>query len=481
MLVITWVAFLCRVNQLSGQSLWRDEVDTLLFAGRSVGRLLHGLFEKGHNGPLYFLLLRPWLEAAGWSEFAVRYLSAGLGVLTIPLSYTLARRLGFSRRIGLLTALLMATSPYLVWYGQEAKMYTLLTVLVLVAMWAYLKALTGQQRRWWVLFVIATSLTFYTHILSPLLLAVYGLITLIYRAELRRRWRGWLISMACLVLPYLPLALWQFSMLADGLSQGHPFYPLRQQIYLLLQLYSTGLIRPGGLPAIILFGFLILAGLLLPPPPPAAAPYPLQARLVLAGWLLAPPLLIYLISLRVPVFEDRYLIYLAPAFYLTAAIGLGIIRRYGRWTAALCLGLALTFNAIGIWQQQRQPIKADFRAAAAYLSRQSPPPAAIIIHMPYLQSTFNYYYHGDYRLLEGLWTNNGKSQAEAFAEMDKLTNGLAEVWLVASESEAWDNRGLVLAWLNKEGVILDSANFMRVTVYHYRLRPGLIDSQSNGQ
>jgi uncharacterized membrane protein len=238
--------------------------------------LITGLFRVGHNGPLFFLLLRPWRSLTGDSEFALRYPSALLGALAVPLGFVLARQLGFTRRVGLLLGLLLATSPYLVWYGQEAKMYALLLVLVTLAFIAYLKALTtpsptlgGRKKQavWWVVFVVATSLSFYTHILAPLMLVVYGVVALLYRANLRRHWRGWLISMACLTVPYLPLALWQAPLWLNNFHSGHPFYPLDRQIFILLQLYSGGLIRFAGLTGIVLFVFLFLGGLFLPGPP----------------------------------------------------------------------------------------------------------------------------------------------------------------------------------------------------------------------
>ena len=142
LLIVTWVAFLLRTVNLAGQSLWRDEVDAIRFSSWSLSELLAGLFRVGHNGPLFFLLLRPWRSLTGDSEFALRYPSALLGTLAVPLGFALARQLGLSRRVGLLLGLLLATSPYLVWYGQEAKMYALLLTLVTLAFIAYLKALT---------------------------------------------------------------------------------------------------------------------------------------------------------------------------------------------------------------------------------------------------------------------------------------------------------------------------------------------------
>jgi uncharacterized membrane protein len=194
------------------------------------------------------LLLRPWRSLGGDSEFALRYPSALFGALAVPCGFVLARQLGFSRRIGLLLGLLLATSPYLVWYGQEAKMYTLLLVLVSIAFIAYLKALTPTpalpltplapsgvsearpaRRRaggglgwgWWIVFVAATTLSFYTHILSPLMLPVYGLVALLHPADLRRQRWGWLISMSCLWLVVSEEDIWDSRHLTRAWLDAH--------------------------------------------------------------------------------------------------------------------------------------------------------------------------------------------------------------------------------------------------------------------
>lgn len=510
---LTWAAFLLRAATLGSQSLWRDEVDAIRFSNWPLKDLITGLFQANHNGPLFFLLLRFWRNLAGNTEFALRYPSALLGTMAVPLGFILARQLGFRRVTGLLLSLLLATSPYLIWYGQEAKMYSLLVGIIMLAFVGYFKALTGAARpspfshrshrwAWWAIFIGATTISYYVHILAPLMIPVYALTALLHPVALRRHWRGWLISMGILILPYLPLAVWQGPRFLAGYQSGHPFYPFKEQFYLLLQLYSSGLIRfaPAdvitafastgftdfwqniilflqkplfGLIPIVLHVFLFICGLLLGLNLKAGADS--RRRLTLALWTLIPPLLAYLVSLRVPIFEDRYLIYILPAFYLMAMWGLTLLHAYNRRLAGLCLILILIFNATGIWQQQRRPIKADFRAAAEYIARQPYSASTIMIQIPYLQHTFNYYYPHDFTLLEGLWTNDNKQETAVDAEMTALTAEVSDVWLVVSEEALWDQRQLVRGWLDENAALVDEAHFMRVDVYHYQLRPGTIE------
>ncbi|MDM8527079.1 glycosyltransferase family 39 protein [Anaerolineales bacterium HSG24] len=509
--LITLVAFLFRIASLAKQSLWRDEVDVIRFSSSPLAQLLAELFVPEHNGPLYYLLIRPWRFFVGNSEFALRFPSAAFGTLTVALGVYLSRRLGYSPRVSALIAMLLASSPYLVWYSQEVKMYSLLTALILVAFVAYYQALnrlpqpTLKQRtvlgvtswerflvslratqndmttalhapsrvfrryKYWIIFVLFTSLSFYLHILSPLMLPVYVVIAVIHHNQLRKCWRVWLISMAFLILPYLPLLLWQFAVVYQAQDTGHSFYPLSAQTILLVQIYSTGLLKPIVPLPIVLFCFLFLVSLFLSDDGSGW-----KRRLTLLCWFVGPILGIYLVSLRTPIFEPRYVIYTVLPFYILVARGAEQVRNHSKPIAALCVGLILLFNLISIQQQQHHILKTDFRRAAIHIKQKNNelaiPETIIMMQMPYLTRTLEYYYQPEpVTWLEGVWTNDGKPETAVAAELANTTARINGVWLVVSEEELWDNRGLTRAWFNQHAVLLDEAEYSGVRVYYYRL------------
>ena len=151
-LILAWLALALRVFGLGFQSLWRDEVDALRFATRALPELLETFRTPGENGPFFFLALQPWLTVGGHSEFALRFPSACAGTLAVPVIYVLVKRLA-GRRPALIAALLAATAPYLVWYGQDAKMYAALTLLVPLSLWLTVEtAQRGGLWRWLLLY-----------------------------------------------------------------------------------------------------------------------------------------------------------------------------------------------------------------------------------------------------------------------------------------------------------------------------------------
>ena len=143
LLAILLLAFALRVYRLDSQSLWYDEAVTAQVASQGIGELTRWTADD-IQPPLYYYAAAGWLRLAGRGEWALRFPSAFFGTLTVPLMWAVALRLfgrGRSGRVAALAAaLLTALSPLYVYYAQEARMYTQLTFLGLLAGYALLRA-----------------------------------------------------------------------------------------------------------------------------------------------------------------------------------------------------------------------------------------------------------------------------------------------------------------------------------------------------
>ncbi len=494
MVGLVGLAFALRLFRLDFQSLWRDEVDAIRFARAPLADLLLTFVAPGQNGPLYHLLLRPWLSLAGDSEFGLRFFSLIFGVLAVPLIFRLARRLFPSLPVvGWLAALLGATSPYLIWYSQEGKMYALIVALILLSMDRYLAAL--EQGGWgrWLAYGVVTAVAPYVHFLAALIIPAQGLIFLALDGPCRRRgWKPWLASLAVLTLPYLPLLVWQLPLLLYPGDTGFRFVPLPEMVSSLLYSYSLGVtsgIPWWGLAPFI--GLLLAAGLLWRDR--LVRPLSLAA---LFCWLLVPVLGLFCVSLSRPLYTARYLIFVLPAYLLLVAGGGMAIARRSRMLAGLLMAVLLGLNGWSLWLQATTPLKADFRVATRYVLSRLSPGEVVLFQIPYGRYSFDYYARhspaptvrravGNYRAFlpyvagtggepyrwaEGPYTNAGMSADELDRRMVQITADCRAVWLVATEVPLWDERGLVQAWLEQHAVLRDEAQWVRVAVYLYELR-----------
>jgi hypothetical protein len=309
--------------------------------------------------------------------------------------------------------------------------------------------------------------------LSALMIPVYLATLWLFWPNDRRQWWMGGTALGLLTLPYLPLVAWQLPLVLRPHDTGHPFYPMPRMLSLLFNLYTRGVAMVGGWPVVAAFLFALFLNITpsiqghtdrrLKKPPLS------RSQLFLLLWLLAPFVLIYLISLRTPVFEPRYLIFAAPAFYLLVALGLITLSRLSRLAAGLTLAVILSFSLQGIWVQGTLPIKSDFRAAASYIKTHRMDGSPIMFQIPYVRYTFDYYFGGDYVALDGPWTNDGKSEIDVADAMTQLLEGYSDIWLVVSESQLWDSRGLTQAWFNRYARLTGYASFTLVEVYHYEL------------
>jgi mannosyltransferase len=558
--VVVLAAFSIRVTSLEAQSMWRDEVDALCYAygfpqalrvaiapgaggtaappcacpptpistgeeeaASSLSRLFEAL--RGtvrQNGPLYFFLLRGWIALAGTSVTALRFFSLWFGVLGVALTYGLGRRL-LGHVPGLLAALLVSCSPYLTWYSQEIKMYTMVPALTLLAVYALRRAMEappftetpaswrprvllayvvrraveGESGRWWLVQIVATTLALYTHVWSALLVPVLALQFLVWWPRRRGHWLGGLISLALLTLPYLPLAIWQAQRVFVERETGFPPYTLGEMAQLLLTGWGTGVFAWAWPWGGIACGVAVLFGLLpalLPStsgtrsaaslrepsagsPPAGKGNQRWMAAVGLLGWVVLPLLGIWFVSRWQPLFTDRYLIWAAPAFYLLAGAGLAFLWHYGRWPMVPLLAAVLLVFVGNLRMQAVQPLKSDFRGAAAFVGERYDSDDLLIFQIPHGRYTFDYYFGPtEYAWEDGLYTNHVAgdgsylmSEDETAARMTGMTWPYERVWLITSESAMWDTRGLVETWLDAHGTPLAQASFMWVEVTLYAL------------
>lgn len=455
------LAFAVRVLTLTHQSLWRDEVDALRFAVAPWAELLRTFSRPGWNGPLYFALLRGWIALAGRTELAMRYFSLMGGVLAVPLAHVLARRLA-NPRVALACAGLFALSPYFIWYSQEVKMYTLVLALAALAIYALRRALHSGAA-WWIVVVVSTSIALYCHILAALLIPVEMILTLIWglgRSRSAAWWKGALLSFACLTLPYLPLLRWQIPLALTPAQTGFTYYTFDQMLLVMLTGFSVGV--GGKLPPAALWpsGLLLVAGVV-------GGVVRVRDRAALLAWLLVPPLAIWLVSLNRPLFTDRYLIWVGPAFYLLLALGAAALGQLWRPLGAAVMIAVIGVAVAGIYSQAAAPIKSDFRSAARYYESHRSPGDLIVFQIPYVRYTFDYYHPQPYEWADGLYTNYGMSDAEVDTQMRALLAGRKTVWLVASEMTMWDSRLQVCKWLESHARRTDRADFAQVTLFRY--------------
>jgi len=117
--------------------------------------------------PLYYWLLKLWTTAFGNTELGIRSMSIFFGAVTVVFAFLLMLRL-FGRRAAYVSLLFLVLSPMFIRYGQEARMYTLLTAIVVAATYILVHA-TETKKRWaWVTYGVLVALGMLTQYFAAL-------------------------------------------------------------------------------------------------------------------------------------------------------------------------------------------------------------------------------------------------------------------------------------------------------------------------
>ncbi len=357
---------------LGHESFWYDEVVTMRLA-RAGGpvemlRLLDEI--DATRAPLHPLLLSVWLRIFGITEYGGRSLSATFGVATVAILFAIGRRVG-TTGTGLWAALLAATSPLLIEYSFEVRMYAMLTLVACGAWWSLLALRDGVTR--WRLMLYAGSVValIYTHPLGMLMAASLAIASFADRNRSGLSVKKWAIVhgfVGLAVMPWLP----RYFDHAPEFTSGR--LPIR--FLLGMPIGFTG----GDSRLFLIFLAFIALGLISRKIPGLTNKVAGPNALPVLIWLVVPPSFLYAYSwVGHPVFgPSRYNVFVAPAYLLLIARGLSRMP----WIAQAVLAYVLPCFMLATGMMATfpdGPRKADWRSAAAYLRGRDPDAKLIVV------------------------------------------------------------------------------------------------------
>ncbi|HEX2907838.1 MAG TPA: glycosyltransferase family 39 protein [Phototrophicaceae bacterium] len=343
--MILLVALGVRLYHIQSQSLWFDEGWSAYAALQLTLRA--AVTADATNPPLYYVLLNGLVRGFGDSTFALRYTSTLFGILLIPLAYHLGRRL-FNPATGLWGAFLVAFSPLLWWASQEARMYTLLAGLVLVAATAFHQLLLAPKRWAWLVLWGAELAVLYAHNTGPVMVLWLNLVILLAWASKRNLrqpdWRVWLAGQVGVGLFWSPWFITRFLLLQDANSavSSAPILNLAFLARLWEALWAGSWLMVGQEPVIDgLAALIFIIALVLIPWRKAAARWLILHVIILTGGLV--------LGLMVLGNElhGRYLVMIVPLALIPIGAGIARIQKI-RLVSVLSAGLFLTVFVIAV-------------------------------------------------------------------------------------------------------------------------------------
>ena len=212
-LLIAFSIFL-RFFMLTNQSLWIDE--GLSLSNSDVSTLtesiatIRNIPNSDRFQPLYYIVLFWWRQLFGDTEFALRSLSALLGIGSVIVLFFTTLRI-YGKNHALWSSLILAFSSFAIYYSQEVRNYALLIFLASLQLYFFSPILTkdrGKERTFRLFFWLFVVLGLFGSVTMFPFTAALCLSHLV----ISRNWKQWLQWWLPVALLSLPVILFYLSL-----------------------------------------------------------------------------------------------------------------------------------------------------------------------------------------------------------------------------------------------------------------------------
>lgn len=452
-----------RIINLAGPSLWLDEAITVRTALQPWPRLL-ALAKNDFMGLAYLVTLDLWARVFGNHEFALRLPSVFWGMLSLPLTYQVAR-LFMDRRWAIWALALLAFSPLDVWYAREVYIYSQATLLALVTVYGYVRWRRDGGWPYLLLFAIASILGFYT---SYAFLPFWALFTVHFVLQAQRGERDrivtWLVAQAAVGIAYAPW--WPVFV-------GHVRWVVRDPsrwrgLYVLFQVLDrlgldmgqgwTGGIQGAG--PLLALTLLLVVGIVWQGRRHLLRAYTWLAQpKVVWAWALLPAVAVMAVAGARPVSSIRQLTLISPFLFIGAVMSLSYWKRLGPW---LLVALLLVAGALSL-RNHLVERKEQWRDVGALLTAQARWTDEVWVHASYTQPALRYYYAGNAPVVP-------VPMPPSAIKLAQMATSAQRIWLVLGHDEFVDAEGEVKGWLDGQWQLDGTWSFVKLRVHRYRRR-----------
>jgi hypothetical protein len=309
-----------RFHDFDRPGLWIDEYGTWwVIAAEGYAQVAARAWEVQGQSPLYYLILRGFVDLFGVASWSLRLPSLVLGILVLWLGYAITREIFRDRRLALAATTALAIHAPLIRYSQEARPYALALALSLASFVLFIRVLRGSGFAGRAAYALVTAATFYAHYLFGFALLVQFGYAMCERTAARR---PAVLTLAASALLMAPGGLQLANLFARRRSLDWAADPtsvldeLGSVVQTFIDPWPLGL---AAITAVVLLAFGARGWRGEPGDRPG----------LVLGWLLVPLAVIALVPalLDVNLIKERYLLFAAPAARILVGALLALPRR----------------------------------------------------------------------------------------------------------------------------------------------------------
>ena len=500
--ILTLFNFFLRRNGLTDNSIALDEPFSIYVAQFDITKIIAYL-STGNNPPLFEIILHYWIKLVGLKVSAVRFLPCLFSALTALYVFKITKRIG-TKRSAFCAYLLFTFSNYEGYFAHETRVYSLFALLTCMSFYYFLKIQQDEKKiKTFVIYTLVNILLIYAHFFGFFVLFVQCLTVFIFSSfchTIKKELSYCLLALIIAYSPYIYIFIERFYTSTSAgtwiapvtnLGQLHNvflvlvnnnsiFYVVVLVIFWLIfqkiitkQFSNRWFINSINLLTIfyLFYAFSIVASMPyfweFSSNPWAMTSYlmvmilgviliirskvidPFQKTVLL--WFSIPLLIMFICSFKIPMFIERYYIFVTPAFFILVALLIDYIS--SKFNVKFYLFI-LGFMAITSVRNESN--KRDVKPLVEKTKELKTKNTPVIICADYFDMNFTYYYStkifkqiGLDPVEEGIKKNLKKERIYAvknLTQLDttKLKNSKQILFLDAAADFNYPNNGILI-------------------------------------
>jgi uncharacterized membrane protein len=371
--VIVLIASAIRLFRLDFQSLWYDELHSIIPTNPiyDIASIIE--YCKQDQPPTFFLLLHAWFKIVPYNEFWGRLFVALIGVLGIIAIFFLGKEI-HSKTVGLFASGLTAINWFHIYFSQELRFYTLLFLLTTLSFLFFIRCYKKVSLPNYFFYSITTILLLYTHYYALVVLASHFVIFLILILFFGRREKNFIIfSLVSGILIVAAFSPWLPIVFSDNNTSS--FWIKNPDIFFFfLYLYVYFGKDPYAFIAVAALSIIFLKYAFNVYKKNTAQDTSLKGVLaILILWAFLSYLIPYVYSvIAIPMLHERYTIIALPALFIIFSMGWSLVSNPKvRAIVAITIVISTLINFVFFNKYFTKVIKTQFRELATEVIQQN--------------------------------------------------------------------------------------------------------------
>ncbi|NCB07044.1 MAG: DUF2723 domain-containing protein [Bacteroidia bacterium] len=376
------VAFIWKYSFIEQRDISLDEPFTIFHAQSCLTDIIRLPANNEPTPPLFMLILHFWIKLFGISAKSVRVLPILFNALTVGYLYLIGKRF-FNIWSGLTASLLFIFSTYHFFFGADTRTYAMLSFATACSLYYLLAILKNPEcRKGFTGLIVSNLILIYGHYFGLLVVFMQFLVSFIYfgnKTIFKKIFKA-LIFTGVLYLPMIVVLVKQFLISKNGTwlspPQGSDY--IRELKWFL----NSGI---GFTVACYILGagllFAIFAKL---------KKEQLREVLLLFVWWFVPYTLMFVVSSKIPMFTNRYILFNTIGFYLFIAVAISYFYQRIKFFAPLLSLVLVVFMYLHIFTGDSAPRKVQ--AASDFIKSKMDANSSLIIYPHWADLGLMYYY-----------------------------------------------------------------------------------------